>query len=237
MSQSMERVRLRATQGESCSNWLRARMRSVSTTGILMVFGMVSSVLYIASDVAASLRYEGYTYLHQAFSELLALGSPVRSLMMSYSLVYNVLVLAFAMGVWRLAEGKKVLRWTAVWLFVYGLSSLAGPYVPMHTRGTGTGLTDTLHIVDTFAMVIAIVAAMGFGAFAMGKRFKYYSIASIVTLISFGSWCGTFAPRMEAGLPTPWLGVIERMNIYPLMWWIAVLAFMLLRSGNDESTG
>lgn len=213
----------------SCGEWLKTRMRTVDFTTLLLALGVISSLVYVGADIAASLRYPGYNYLHQAFSELLALGSPVRSFMMSYSLMYNVMVISCAVGVLRLSKGNKALRWAAAWLLLYGISSLVGPYVPMHVRGTGTGLTDTLHIIDTFAMVLSIVGAMGFGAFAFGKRFRYYSIASIVTLLSFGAWSGTKIPQMIAGLATPWLGVIERMNIYPLMLWIAVLAYVLLQ--------
>lgn len=229
MSQEMLDMRVSVAPAGACAEWFRTRIGTLSLPKVLLALGFLSSLLYVGSDIAASLRYEGYNYFHQAFSELLALGSPVRSFMLSYSFAYNLLVLACAYGVWKVAENKRALRWSATCLFIYGVSSLIGPYVPMHVRGAGTSLTDILHIVDTFAMVAAIVGAMGFGAFAFGKGFKFYSLASVVTLISFGAWSGTQIPLMVAGQPTPWLGVIERMNIYPLMLWIAVLAIVLLR--------
>src|SRR5512147_1117945 len=44
----------------------------------LLGCGIVSSVLYVATDLIASLRYPGYRYADYSYSELLATGSPVR---------------------------------------------------------------------------------------------------------------------------------------------------------------
>lgn len=210
----------------------KTRERSSQAAGaitFLLVLGIMSSALYIASDVAGSLRYPGYSYVDQAFSELLALGSPVRSFMIPLSVMYNLLVLVAGVGLWTVAGGKRSLRITSAMVLIYGVSSLAGPFVPMHVRGGEGSLTDVLHIVDTFAMVLSILVAMGFGAASFGKVFRAYSIATMLALVGFGAWTGTYAAEMGSGDFTPWMGVLERMNIYPLMLWIAVLCFTVLR--------
>lgn len=48
---------------------------------ILLACGIASSVLYIAADITGAIRYVGYSYADHTFSELLAVGSPVRSLL------------------------------------------------------------------------------------------------------------------------------------------------------------
>jgi hypothetical protein len=40
---------------------------------------------------------------------------------------------------------------------------------------------------------------------------------------------GLDAPRIEANLPTPWVGVTERINIGVFLLWVVVLATALLR--------
>jgi len=35
---------------------------------------------------------------------------------------------------------------------------------------------------------------------------------------------------VEAQLPTPWLGIIERISVYSPMLWILVLAILLLQA-------
>jgi pimeloyl-ACP methyl ester carboxylesterase len=76
---------------------------------------------------------------------------------------------------------------------------------------------------------ILFMLAIGFGAAAFGKRFRFYSIATMLILIAFGALAGMDAPHLQANLPTPWIGVWERINIFVYMLWQAVLATTLLR--------
>jgi hypothetical protein len=49
-----------------------------------------------------------------------------------------------------------------------------------------------------------------------------------MVLLVFGTLAGLDAPRMAASLPTPWLGVWERINISGYMLWVVVLTLDLL---------
>jgi len=67
---------------------------------LLLVCGVVSSVLYIAVDILGTLRYPGYSYTVQEFSELTAAGAPTRDLMVALNVIpYDLLVAAFEVGV------------------------------------------------------------------------------------------------------------------------------------------
>src|SRR5574340_791616 len=84
---------------------------------ILLGSGIVSSVLYVATDVVASLRYSGYRYADQQISELLAKGAPSRPFMVAANLIpYDLLVLAFAVGVWASAGRTRAGRLTSAGL-------------------------------------------------------------------------------------------------------------------------
>jgi len=86
---------------------------------------------------------------------------------------------------------------------------------------------DILHIVATSAMSTFLVAAMAFGAFAHGTRFRIYSFATIAVVIAFGACAASWAgPMLE---PRPWVGLAERVNIYATMLWLAMLAVCFLR--------
>ena len=105
---------------------------------------------------------------------------------------------------------------------------------PMHQRdvlaaGGGT-LTDTFHIAFTFITVPLMLLVMGFSATSFGKTFRVYTIISLVMVIGFGVLTGLASPRMEADLPTPWMGVWERISIGAYMLWVVVLAIILLRT-------
>ena len=197
---------------------------------ILLGCGVVSSVLYITVDVLGSLRYPGYSYADQEFSELTAQGSPVRSLMIALNeFPYTLLVAAFAGGVWTSAEPKRAGRITGAMLIGYALTGVVtGVFFPMKTRealaaGEGT-LRNAMHPPGTIVMSLFMVLAMGFGARLLGRRFLYYSYGTIAILIVFGVLTSLQVGRMEANQPTPWMGVAERINIYATMLWVAVLA-------------
>ena len=197
---------------------------------VLLASGVFSSLLYVIGiDVIAALRYPDYhNYADQMVSELLAVGAPTRALMVWICIPYNFLVFAFASGVWASGGGKRATHFTAAALIGYGVVSTAGLlFFPMDVRGTLDSQRDALHIIDTIAMSIFIVASMAFGAFAHGMRFRLYSFATIVTVVVFGAWAGFLARPMPG--PTPWLGLAERVNIYGTMLWVAVLAVSLLR--------
>jgi hypothetical protein len=71
--------------------------------------------------------------------------------------------------------------------------------------------------------------AIGFGAAAFGTWFRLYSITTIVLVVVFGAMTFMEAPRLQANLPTPWIGLWERINITAFMLWIAAVAAVLLR--------
>ena len=203
---------------------------------ILLISGIVSSVLYVVGDVLGTLRYPGYSYADQTFSELTAQGSPVRPLMIALNEIpYTLLVLAFAAGVWESAGRTRAGRITAAMLLGYALTGMVtGVFFPMPTRevlaaGEGT-LRNAMHPPGTIVMSLFIVLAMAFGATLLGRRFRYYSYATIATLIVFGVLASLQAGRMVANQPTPWMGIEERINIYATMLWVVVLAIGLLRA-------
>lgn len=70
----------------------------------------------------------------------------------------------------------------------------------------------------------------GGGAAALGKRFRVYSVATMVILVAAGAVTSLDAPRLQANLPTPSTGVWERLNIGAWLLWVMVLAIALLRA-------
>ncbi len=195
---------------------------------VLIIFGIVSSLLYVAMNIVGAMQFEGYDSASQAVSELFAIGAPSRPLWVLLGIVYQVLVIGFGWGVWVSAGRNGALRVVGGLLLAYGVAGLAAPFFPMHMRGAGVTLTDTMHKILTMVTVLLMLTAIGFGAAAFGKRFRLYSIATIVILLVFGILTALDAPRIEANLPTPWVGVTERIDIGVFLLWIVVLGIVLL---------
>ena len=201
---------------------------------ILLGCGIVSSVLYIAVDLLGTLRYPGYRYTEQQFSELTAAGSPVRPFMVGLSVIpYTLLVAAFAVGVWISTGPKRAGRITGAMLLGYAAFGMVGGwFTPMNTREAlaagERGLRNAMHVPMTAVMSLLMLLAMGFGATLLGKRFRYYSYTTIAILIVFGVLTSLQAGKMVADEPTPLMGLTERINIYATMLWVTVLAIGLI---------
>lgn len=106
---------------------------------------------------------------------------------------------------------------------------LMAPYSAVHVRGGEWTISDTLHVVVTSVMVLSILLAVGFGAVTLGPRFRRYSLGTLVLLVVSLALIGVYGPRLAAQLPTPGLGIVERVNVYAYLLWVAVLAIGLLR--------
>jgi len=192
----------------------------------LLACGILSSLLYVAMNVFIPMLWPGYSIAGQTVSELSAIGAPTRWVWVPLGVLYTLLVAAFGWGLRMSAGDNRPLRVAGALLVAYGLFGLAWP--PMHLRpvlaaGGGT-LSDTLHIAWTFVSVSLSMVAMGFTAAAFGRRFRVYSIATIAALLLIGLATSADAPRIQADLPTPWLGVWERVMIGAFLLWVAVLA-------------
>ena len=201
---------------------------------VMLSCGILASLLYIGTDILAALLYEGYSYADQTVSELFAIEAPTRPLIVLRGIAYSILLIAFGLGVRGAASGKRALRVAGGLLIGIGVIDLVGPFTPMHQRavlasGGGT-LTDTMHIALASVDVLFILLIIGFGATAFGKRFRFYSIGTILLVGAFGALAGVDGPRIQANLPTPWVGVTERTSIFGFMLWLAVLAVVLLRA-------
>jgi hypothetical membrane protein len=88
---------------------------------------------------------------------------------------------------------------------------------------------DALHILLTAVLVLFLLLATGVGGFAFASRFRWYSLATIATSLIAGAFTTRFPARMEAGLPTPGFGILERIDVYASLLWVAVLGVVLLR--------
>ncbi|HMB21618.1 MAG: DUF998 domain-containing protein [Chloroflexota bacterium] len=213
-----------------------ASPRSSSARTILLVCGILSSLFYAGMDVIGGTRWQSYNWLSQEFSRLSAVGAPSRPLHLVLSPVYSLLVIAFGVGIWWSAGRKRGLRVVGGGLIVYALVSFVWPqFFPEDLTAPISAFTNTMHILLTVVTVLSWMFILGFAAAAFGKRFRLYSIGTLLTILVAGILTGPQAAAMIAGQPAPWLGLTERINIYSFMLWAVVLAVILLRARSDSN--
>lgn len=199
---------------------------------VLLFCGILSSLLYVAMLIFVPMQYEGYNSISQTISELSAIGAPTRSLWVPLGIVYTLLIAAFGWGIRLSAYDNRRLYISGTLLAIYGIIGIGWVFAPMHRRevlaaGGGT-ISDTMHLVMGAVSNLLMMVSMGFAAAAFGKKFRFYTIATILSLLTFGILTGMRAPDVNANRPTPFVGIIEMIMLGVFLLWAVVLASILL---------
>ena len=203
----------------------------------LLYCGIAASLFYIAMNIFFPFLDKRYNWITQTVSELSAVDAPTRPLWFPLGIVYTLLIAAFGWGVFRSAVGNRYLCIVGILLIINGLIGLT--WSPMHQRevlaaGGGT-FTDIWHLVMASVTVLLMFLSIGFGAAAFGKGFRFYSIITILVFIVFGVLTFVEAPNVDKNLPTPYIGLWERINIAAFMAWLLVFSINLLRLEKNSS--
>jgi len=194
---------------------------------VLLLCGIFSSLVYFSADLISGASWEGYSYTSQAISELMAVNAPSRPVAVPLFIIYDVLVIAFGIGL-LLFTVQKRLHFASGMIIGVGITGLITTlFFPMHLRGEERTFTDTMHIILTGVTTLLIVLAMGSSAAAKGKGFRWYTILTVLVLLIFGAIAGMDGPKIATHQPTPWLGLTERITIGAYLTWMAVLSIIL----------
>jgi hypothetical membrane protein len=221
---------------DSCGDVMLGGWRSRTAGKALLVAGIAAVGVYALGDLLSGLLYQGYSFKDQAISELTALGSPVRPLMLAAMTAHGLLLAAFAVGLWRSAGRSRSLRWVGPLLIA---SSIVGFFThvvfPMSSRWMEPSFTDTMHIIGTGVWSLFVLVAMVLSAVAYRGWFRRYSIVTLLVLVGFGTAASIAMGGLEEDL-TPWAGGFERINAYAFFAWLVVLAVTVMRRSLNQVT-
>jgi len=197
----------------------------------LLNCGILSSLWYVGINIFVPTQYQGYSLITLTVSELSAIGATTRIMWVLLVMLYPMLLAFFGSGVVKLSGDNRFLRMAGRLIIAYSILNFYWP--PMHQReviaaGGGT-LTDTLHITWATITLLFNMLLMAYGAAALGRRFRIYTIAAWLVFIIFGVLTFLESRGIEANLPTPHIGLWERINIGAFLIWISVLSLTLLR--------
>jgi hypothetical protein len=194
---------------------------------ILLACGPLSALVYISWHELAALRWEGYSRISNAISELHFTGTPSKSLLDPWQgWVDSALVAAFGVGIWLSAQGSRSLR------VIGALMVLPAAMIPLWMIFGEASLAAHLALIGVG--IISWLVAMGFGAAALGKRFRIYSLVSLAVVVGFFALGFSYVPEANAGQSTPFLGLFERIGFSAYFLWQLVLAAALWRRPTIE---
>jgi hypothetical protein len=183
----------------------------------------------VIHEVVAAMRYPGYDPIARPVSELTATYAPTRPILVPLLVVFELLMIAFWLGVWRAAPANRALRLTsALMLGFVALGLLAFPFPMVADEVLGA---NTIHtIIWGVITPLLMLAGIGASAAAFGKAFRLHAILTLVALVAFSALTGIQAAQVNAGEPVRWFGITERALIGVWLQWVAVLAIVLLRA-------
>jgi len=112
----------------------------------LLICGILSSPLCVGTYILAGMLWEGYSFTDQAVSELSTIDAPTRPLVVPLYLVYDVLMIAFGLGVWGYGR-KRALRLTGGLLGGIGVLGFVGVPFPLQLGVAEATFTNTMHSI------------------------------------------------------------------------------------------
>jgi len=209
---------------------MRSAAGTIDLLQVMLFCGVLSPVVYLATDRIAGRLLNGYSFAAQSMSELSAAGAPTRSLAASLNLVAALLMIAFGVGVWRSGD-RGLLRHITGGLLIANaaLGLIATLFFP--TRfGVRPGFGSP-GVIIMFLSVVCFVPAMLFGVAALGGWIRVLSIAipAGYVLLAVLRLAPTASP--SKGQAESLIGAQERTMVYSFLLWVTALAIHLLMSG------
>lgn len=201
---------------------------------VLMLCGILGPIVYVGAVILGGALRPDYSHVAQPVSDLIATGAPNKALLDPLFGAYNLLVLAFAVGLFQRVRaegqnrGKLVGTVGAVVLLLEGLFGFltlffaedSGPISQATTNGI-------MHIVlaslSALTAILALVL-MGFWFRSIPNlhRYSVYTfISALVVTVAGGLAAQTVANHSSLG------GLFERITIGGFIQWIFVVALVM----------
>src|SRR6266571_1341392 len=200
---------------------------------ILAAYGILAPLVYVAALVVGNVLDPTYSQVGKTVSELIERGAPNRDLLNGIFVVYNLLLIQFAEGLYKaLKKGSpaKAVFASSVLISVLGLAWTL--FLPLDANGASTSFRGMMHLVIGIPVVLAtFIAELSFWRAVRGdSRWTGYARFSLAI----------FAVNLLAGLTTVALvnsdirGLLERFASGSFLLWVEVVALKLYSTSQNK---
>lgn len=201
----------------------------------LLACGIVAPVHYVITViVGAALRHD-YSHIVNAISELLSNGAPNKAFLDMAFNIYNVLLLAFAIGGYAALKNAPRPCRVAMGIFIgIQILSFSWGFFPMDPLGAQATFAGTMHNILGGVVAFATILMplfMGLGLRRVEGFQKYAAYSFVASAIIFVSG---LTGVILAGQGIHVFGFFERITIGSYEVWILATALKLLQTEMSE---
>lgn len=188
--------------------------------------GILAPVIYVIALVIGNILDPTYSQIGRTVSELIQRGAPNRDLLNALFVVYNLLIIPFAVGLYMSLKKGWTSGIVLASLVIIGLLGVAWTlFFPLDEGGQSVSLTGMLHlIVGGLVVPFTFAFQLAFWRNATkDERWKKYGTFSLVIFVI----TLVFGLITVAFVNSDFRGLIERITIGSTLLWIEVLALKL----------
>lgn len=201
----------------------------------LALCGILAPVIYLLALVIGNILDPSYSQIGKTVSELIARGAPNRDLLNGIFIVYNLLTIPFALGIYYgLKKGwARNVIFSA--LVINGVLGVAWTlFFPLDVGGKSVSLTGQLHLI-VGALVVPLIFALELSFWRSVRKdsrwlgYGKFSLVIFVITLVFG-----FAT--VAFVNSDYRGLLERVTTGSFLLWTEVLALKLYSIAKQKTS-
>lgn len=214
-------------------NQRKVSMRAYSRA--LCYFGLLAPIWIIGSVTYSGSLFPGFSHMHQAMSELHAVGSPIEKIA-PFINHYPLAILFAGFGVFVASYfNSRAAKASGLCILLHGVATLSAGYFPcdMGCVPEAPSVSHVVHGVSGLAVLLTLFVAPAIWVF-IAKRdlrnawFGWFSAAVVLGQVLM------MIPTVEAMATGVNFGLFQRLAYAIPLIWIFVFAVILLRAGARE---
>jgi Protein of unknown function (DUF998) len=200
---------------------------------ILSLCGISAPILYVLALAIGNILDPSYSQIGKTVSELIELGAPNRDLLNAIFIIYNVLLIPFALGLYFSLRKSSATILVVIALIINAfLGVIWTLFFPLDISGKSTSLTGTLHLV-VGALVVPLIFAIELGFWRSARKDakwqKFGKFSLVIFAITF-----IFGLMTVAFVNSDYRGLLERITTGSFLVWVEVLALKLFSMANQK---
>ncbi|UCG30910.1 MAG: DUF998 domain-containing protein [candidate division WOR-3 bacterium] len=194
--------------------------------------GIFGPTAFLLNDIIGGIVTPNYSYIENTISDLTKAGTQHTYLLGSIILLISALMgIAFGIGIISRFQYKhaKLVFLGGLFLVIIGIfTGLTGTIFPQDPIGQELTFPGTVHIILVGISLLLTFPALLMIGIGLDKTndwraFRLYTFISVIISFIFGGLSAILAFN-EIAL----LGLVERISVYTIQIWIAILAYRLI---------